>query len=53
MVHAGKGFKALTDSETALSLACTSVHNMTEDHYTTKILPAAVHLKTADGSAMT
>ena len=29
----------------AISLACTSVYNMIEDCYKTKILPAAVHLK--------
>ena len=51
-VHAGKRFKALIDSGAALSLACTSIYNMIEDHYKTKILPAAVHLKTADGSSM-
>ena len=52
MVCAGKSFKALIDSGAALSLACTSVYNMTEDCYKTKALPAAVHLKTADGSSM-
>ena len=50
--HAGKRFKALTDSAAALSLAHTSVYNMIEDCYKTKILPAVVHLKTADGSSM-
>ena len=51
-VHIGKRFKALIDSGAALSLAHTSAYNMIEDHYKTKILPAAVHLKTADGSSM-
>ena len=51
-VHAGKRFKALIDSGAAISLACTSVYNMIEDCYKTKILPATVHLKTADGSSM-
>ena len=44
--------KALINSKTVLSLAHTSVYNMIEDHYKTKIQPAAVHLKTADGSSM-
>ena len=48
---AGKGFKALIDSGAAVSLALTRIYNMIEDHYKTKI-PAAVHLKTADGSPM-
>ena len=51
-VHAGKRFKDLTDSGAALSLAHASIYNMIEDHYKTKILPAALHLKTADGSSM-
>ena len=51
-VHAGKRFKALTDSGAAVSLVHISVNNMTKDHNKTKILPAAVHLKAADGSAM-
>ena len=50
MVHAGKRFKALIDSGAALSLAHTCVYNMIEECYKTKILPAAVHLKAADGS---
>ena len=51
-MHAEKRFKALIDSGTALSLVCTSIYNMIEDQYKTNILPAAAHLKTADGSAM-
>ena len=51
-MHAGKRFKALNDSNAALTLANTSIYNMIEDHYKTKLLPAAVNLKTADGSAM-
>ena len=35
-----------------MSLACTSVYNMINDQYKTKILPAVVHLKTADRSSM-
>ena len=52
MVYAGKRFKALIDSGAALSLAHTSVYNMTEYCYEIKILPAAVHIKTSDGSSM-
>ena len=51
-VHVGKRFKALIDSGAALSLVCTSVYSMIKDCYKTKIVPAAVNLKTADGSAM-
>ena len=51
-VDAAKRFKALTGSGAALSLAHTSIYNMTKDHYKTKILSAAVHLKTAEGSSM-
>ena len=39
-------------SGVALSLVCTSVYNVIEDQYKTKILPRAVHLKTLDGTAM-
>ena len=38
--------------EAAILLAPTSVQNMIKDCYKTKILPAVVHLKTADGSSM-
>ena len=48
----GKRFKALTDSGAALSLVHTSIYSMIEDHYKTKIVPAAVNLNAADGSAM-
>ena len=51
-MHAGKRFKALINSGAALLLLCTSVYNMIEDKYKTKILPATVHLKAADGSAV-
>ena len=44
--------KDLNDSGAALSLANTGVYNMIGDHYKTKILPAAVHVKRADGSSM-
>ena len=50
-VHAGNRFKAMTDSGTALLLVHTKFYSMIEDPCGTKILPAAVHLKTADGSA--
>ena len=51
-MHAGNRFKVLTDSGAALLLAHTSIFNMIEDCYKTKILPTAVHLKTVDGSSM-
>ena len=51
-MHAGKRFKALIDSGAALLLAHTCVYNMIKECYVTKILPAAVHLKTADRSSM-
>ena len=51
-MHAGKRFKALIDTGAALSLVCTSIYNMIEVHYKTKILPAAVHLRTVDGSVL-
>ena len=51
-VHTGKRYKALIHSEAAISLAHTSVYYVIEDHYKTKILPAVVHLKPADGSSM-
>ena len=51
-MHVGKRFKALIDSGAALLLICTSVYSMSEDHYKTKIVPAAVHLKTADRLAL-
>ena len=51
-VHTGKIIKALLDSGAAISLACTSVYYMIEECYDTKILPAVVYLKTADGSLM-
>ena len=47
-----KRFQTLIYSEAAISLAHTSVYNMMEDCYKTKILPAVVHLKIADGSLM-
>ena len=51
-MHADKKFKALIDSGAALSLFQTSIYNMIENCYKTTILPAAVHLKTANGSTM-
>ena len=51
-VQGGKRFKALINSGAALSLVHTSIYTMIGDHYKTNILPAAVHLKTVDGSAM-
>ena len=49
-VHTGKRFKALIKSGGAISLMHTSVYNTIEDCYKTSILPAAIHLKTADRS---
>ena len=51
-LHAGKRFKVLMDFEAALLLVCTSIYNMIEDQYKTKILSAIVQVKTVDGSAM-
>ena len=50
--HTGKRFKVLINSEAALLLVHTSFYNMIADQYKSKILSAAVCLKTADGSAM-
>ena len=44
--------KDLINSRTALLLVHTNNYSMIEDHYKKKIVPAVVHLKTADGSAM-
>ena len=51
-MHAGKRLNAIIGSGAALLLVHTSVYNMIKDQYKTKILPAAVHLNIADGSAM-
>ena len=51
-VNTRKHFKALIDSGAMISLMCTSVYNMIEDHYKTCILPAALYLWTADRSPM-
>ena len=51
-VHAGKCFKALIDPGYAISLMCTNVYNMIEDHYKTCLLPAALTIQTADESPM-
>ena len=51
-MHAGKELKALIDSGAAVSLVHTSIYNIIEDQYKTKILPTAVYLKTAHVSAM-
>ena len=50
--HAGKHFKVLIDSGATISLMCTNVYNMIEDHYKTCILPVAVNLWKGDGSPM-
>ena len=51
-VNAGKRFKALIDSGSALSLAHSGVYNMIDDWYKTKMLPTSVNLETDDGSSM-
>ena len=51
-MQVSKIFKALIDSGAAPWLIWTSVYSMIEDWYKTKIVPAAVYLKTADQSAM-
>ena len=40
------------DSGAVISLMCMNVYNMIEDHYKTSVLPAAIDLKTVDGSPM-
>ena len=51
-VPPGNCFKVLIDSGATISLMCTSVYNMIEDHYKTCILPAALNLWTAEGSLL-
>ena len=51
-VHARKRFKALIKLRADISLIHISVYNMVKDCYKTSILPATIHLKTADGSPM-
>ena len=52
-VHAGKCYKALIDSGTAISLLRYSTYKNIEDSYKTPIQPTTAKLNTADGSPMT
>ena len=51
-MHAGRRCKALINFGAALLLVHASVYNLIDDQNKTRILPAAVTLKTADGSAV-
>ena len=51
-VHAGKCYKALTDSGAAISLLRYSTYKRIEDCYKTPIQPTTAKLNTADGSLM-
>ena len=52
IVHAGKHYKALVDSGTAISLLRCSTYKKIEDCYKTPIQPTTAKLNTADGSRM-
>ena len=52
IVHAGKCYKALIDSGTAISLLRYSTYKKIEDCYKTPIQPTTAKLNTADGSPM-
>ena len=52
IVHAGKHYKVLIDSGTAISLLRYSTYKKIEDFYKTPIQPTTSKLKTADGSPM-
>ena len=52
-VHAGKCYKALIDSEAAISLLWYSTYQNIEDSFKTPIQPTTAKLNTADGSPMT
>ena len=52
IVHAGKGYKALINSEAAVSLLRYSTYKSIEDCYKTPIQPMTAKLNTADGSPM-
>ena len=51
-VHAGKWYKALIDSDAAISLLRYSAYKNIEDCYKTPIQPTTAKLNTADGSPM-
>ena len=52
IVHAGKHYKALIDSGTAISLLHYSTYKKIADCYKTPIQPTTAKLNTADGSPM-
>ena len=52
IVHAGKCYKALIDSGTAISLLQYSTYKKIEDCYETPIQPTTAKLNTVDGSPM-
>ena len=52
-VHAGKCYKALTDSGGAVSLVRYSTYQHMDDNLKTAIQPTLTHLNTVDGSPMT
>ena len=51
-VHAGKHFKALTDSEAAISLIRYSTYQTIDSSFKTPIQKTTTKLNTADGSPM-
>ena len=52
-VHAGKCYKALTDSGAAISLIRYSTYQLIDDSFKTPIQPTTTTLNTADGLPMT
>ena len=51
-VHAGKHYKALINSGTAISLITYSMYQLIDDSFKTPIQPTTTMLKTADRSPM-
>ena len=52
-VHAGKCYKALIDSGTAISLLHYSTYQSIKDSFKTPLQPTTTKLNTANGSSMT
>ena len=52
-VHEGKCYKALVDSEAAVSLVRYSMYQHFDDNLKTAIQSTLIHLNTADGSPIT
>ena len=52
-VHAGKHYKALIDSQAAISLLCYLTDQLIDHSFKTLIQPTTVKLNTANGSPMT